>query len=87
MSNELIIDATDPNNLSNKVMPEWETRKKLLHHAKLVGCEGDMLKLFAKFDKLMKNCTNNKEKELFGYDCREFQLNAEYLRQKIQRQK
>jgi hypothetical protein len=63
---DLKIDATDPNNLSGKVMPEWETRKKILHHAKIVGCEGDMLKLFAKFDKLMRNCTNDKEREDIG---------------------
>jgi hypothetical protein len=63
---DLLIDATDPNNLSGKVMPEWETRKKILYHAKMVGCEGDMLKLFAKIDKLMKNCTNSKEREDIG---------------------
>jgi hypothetical protein len=63
---DLLIDATDPNNLSGKVMPEQETRKKILYHAKMVGCEGDMLKLFAKIDKLMRNCTNSKEREDIG---------------------
>jgi hypothetical protein len=56
------IDATDPNNLSNKVMSEQETRKRLLTHARLVGCERDMLLLFAKYDKLMRNCPNEKER-------------------------
>jgi hypothetical protein len=56
------IDATDPNNLSNRVADERETRKKLLSHARLVGCEKDMLLLFAKYDKLMRNCTNEKER-------------------------
>jgi len=63
---DLLIDATDPNNLSNKVMPEQETRRKILNHAKQVGCEGDMLKLFGKIDKLMKNCTNAKERDDIG---------------------
>jgi hypothetical protein len=63
---ELLIDATDPNNLSNKVMPEQETRRKILHHAKQVGCEGDILKIFAKYDKLMRNCTNDKERNDIG---------------------
>lgn len=63
---DLLIDATDVNNLSGKVMPEQETRRKILYHAKQVGCEGDMLKLFAKIDKLMRNCTNAKEREDIG---------------------
>jgi len=63
---DLLIDATDPNNLSGKVMPEWETRKKILHHAKQVGCEGDMIQLFEKIDKLMRNCTNDKERKDIG---------------------
>lgn len=63
---DLLIDATDPNNLSNKVMPENETRKKILLHAKKVGCYGDMIQLFEKIDKLMKNCTNDKERNDIG---------------------
>jgi len=57
------IDATDASNLSNKVLEERETRKRLLTHARLVGCERDMLLLFAKYDKLMRNCTNDKERQ------------------------
>ncbi len=60
------IDATNPDNLSNKVLTEQETRKRLLTHARMVGCEGDMLKLFAQADKLMKNCTNDKERADIG---------------------
>lgn len=56
------INADDPNNLSNKVLEERETRKRLLTHARMVGCERDMLLLFAKYDKLMRNCTNDKER-------------------------
>lgn len=57
------IDATDPNNLSNKVLEERETRKRFLGHARLRGCEREMLMLFAKYDKLMRNCSNQKERE------------------------
>jgi hypothetical protein len=60
------INADDPNNLNNKVYSEQETRKKLLNHARLVGCEKDMMLLFAKADKLMRNCTNDKEKADMG---------------------
>ena len=56
------IDATDSNNLSNKVLSERETRFRLLNHARLVGCEGDMRILFDKYDKLLRNCTNQKER-------------------------
>lgn len=63
---ETKIDATDPNNLSNKVLSERETRKKLLNHARLVGCEKDMMLLFAKYDKLLRNCSNEKEREDIG---------------------
>jgi len=61
-----IIDATDPNNLSNKILDEHETRKRLLKHARVVGCERDMLILFAKCDKQMKLCTNEQEKKDIG---------------------
>lgn len=60
------IDATNPNNLKNKVLSEQETRKRLLTHARMVGCEGDILKLFAKYDSLIRNCTNEKEKKDIG---------------------
>lgn len=56
------IDASDPNNISDKVLPERETRLRLLKHAQIVGCEGDMKLLFEKYDKLLRNCTNDKER-------------------------
>lgn len=59
----VIVDASDPNNLSNKVLTEQETRKRLLKHARLIGCERDMLLLFAKYDGLMHRCTNEKERQ------------------------
>ena len=57
------IDASDSKNISNKVLSEQETRRRLLKHARLVGCEGDMIKLLDKYDKLMRNCTNDKERK------------------------
>jgi hypothetical protein len=57
------IDVTDSKNLSNKVLSEQDTRKKLLAHAFMIGCENEMKKLFEKYDKLLKNCTNNKERK------------------------
>jgi hypothetical protein len=60
---EVKIDATDESNLSSKILSERETRKRLLTHARMVGCERDMLLIFAKYDKLLRNCTNAKERE------------------------
>lgn len=56
------IDATDPDNLSNKILSEQETRKRILTHARMNNCERDMLLLFAKYDKLLRNCTNEAER-------------------------
>jgi hypothetical protein len=56
------IDLSDQDNLSKKVLEERETRRRLLTHARLLGCERDMLLLFAKYDKLLRNCTNEKER-------------------------
>ena len=57
------IDLTDPNNLSNKVLSEQETRKKLLLKARTEGYEKDLLLLFAKYEKLMKNAKDDKERK------------------------
>lgn len=56
------IDVSQGQNLSDKVLKEQETRRRLLAHARLQGCEKEMLLLFAKYDKLMRNCTNDKER-------------------------
>lgn len=60
------IDAGDASNLSNKVMGERETRTKLLTHAREIGAEKEMLILFAKYDKLLRNCSNEKERKDIG---------------------
>lgn len=60
------IDLDDPTNHSDKVLSERETRKRLLSHATMVGCHKDMLLLFAKFDRLLRNCTNDTERSDIG---------------------
>lgn len=57
------VSLTDPYKISDKVLSERETRKRLLTHAKMVGCYYDMLQLFAKYDKLLRNCTDEKERQ------------------------
>lgn len=56
------IDASNPNNISSKVIPEHESRKRWLSHARQIGYEKEILLLFAKYDKLLRNCTNDKER-------------------------
>jgi len=60
------IDATNPDNLSDKVLGERETRKRLLSHARLVGCEKDMLLIFNKIDTMMRTCGNDQERADIG---------------------
>lgn len=60
------IDASDPDNLSPTVVGEYETRKRLLNYARQIGCEHEMLKIFAKYDQLMRNCTDSKERQDMG---------------------
>jgi hypothetical protein len=57
------IDLSKSENLNNKVMSEKETRRRLLQHAREVGCEGDMIKILDKYDNLLRNCTNEKERK------------------------
>lgn len=59
---KISIDATDPNNLSDKAVPEEETRRNFLKNAKMMGCEKEMQMLFDKYDNLLRNCTNDKER-------------------------
>ena len=53
----------DLNNFSDRALPEQETRRRILSWARQLGYEKDMLLLFAKFDKLLKNCTNEGERK------------------------
>lgn len=60
------IDGSDANNLSNKVMSEKETRRNLIKQSRMLGCEQQMLMLFTKYDNLLRNCTNEKERTDIG---------------------
>jgi hypothetical protein len=57
------VDATDPNNISSKVVNEKDTRKRFLATAREMGCERQMLMILTKYDTLLRNCTNAKERE------------------------
>lgn len=57
------IDATNPQNLNQKPLSEKETRKRLLAHARLVGCEYEMKNTLNQIDLLISKCTNEKEKK------------------------
>lgn len=48
--------------MSKKVLSEKETRTNILRWAKIYGCDGDVLKIFDKYDKALKNCTNEIER-------------------------
>lgn len=60
---KIIIDSSNPDDLSNKVTDEKETRRKFLTVARWAGREKDMLLVFMKFDKLMRNCDNDDKKK------------------------
>lgn len=55
----------DPNS-PVKIASEAETRKKLLLDAKRKGYEPELLKLFNKYDNLLRNCSNQKERQDIG---------------------
>jgi hypothetical protein len=59
------LDQNDDFNNPEKwrVATERETRKKLLSWSRQLGYEKDMLLLFAKFDKLLKGCPNEGERQ------------------------
>lgn len=59
----IIIDSTNPDDLSNKVTDERETRRKFLTVSKWAGRDKDMLLLFAKFDKMMRECNNEDKRK------------------------
>jgi hypothetical protein len=60
---KIIIDSTNEADLSKKVSDEKETRQKFLTVAKWAGRERDMLVLFAKYDKLMRECTAEEKRK------------------------
>ncbi len=62
------IDLNNPDELSSKVTDEIATRRKFLQVAKWAGRERDMLVLFGKFDKLMRETNDEaKRKDISKY--------------------
>lgn len=62
------IDLNNPEEISSRVTEERETRRKFLQVAKWAGRERDMLILFGKFDKLMRETNDeSKRKDLSKY--------------------
>lgn len=57
------IDASNINNLSDRVVSERESRRRWLTYARTYGFEKDLLLVFAKYDKLLKNCSNERERD------------------------
>ena len=39
-------------------LPENETRKKYFDLAKSIGCQGELVKIFDRYDSLLKGCSN-----------------------------
>jgi hypothetical protein len=46
-----------------KIKSEKETRANILEIARQLGCEGDILKIFHKYDMMLRNCTNPMERQ------------------------
>ncbi len=46
-----------------KVMDEKETRRRILNTGRQLGCEADMIIIFNETDRLLTNCTDQKERE------------------------
>lgn len=49
-----------------KIANERTYRANLLKQAREAGCEKELLQVFDKYDKLLRNCTNIQEKEQIG---------------------
>lgn len=58
-----VLDLENPDTFSQKPLPEQETRARLLTYARLGGFEKELLLLFAKYDKLLRLCPDEKERE------------------------
>jgi len=49
--------------MPKKILSEHETRKNMLEIARMLGCEGDVIEIFNKYDGLLKNCSNAQERQ------------------------
>lgn len=46
-----------------KPVNEKEFRQRLINMARRFNCEGDVRQIFEKYDRLLKNCTNEEERK------------------------
>lgn len=60
---KVIIDGNNPDNLSGKPSSEQETRRKFLTVAQWAGRQQDMLKLFAQFDRLLREANDEAKRK------------------------
>lgn len=49
-----------------KIANEMQMRRGILATARAWGCEKDVLKIFERYDRLLKNCTNPTERYQIG---------------------
>lgn len=61
--NKIKIDASDPDNLSSKPTGEAETRRKFLTVAQWAGRQKEMLAIFNRFDKMMRDAKSEEQKK------------------------
>jgi hypothetical protein len=52
--------------MAKKLLSEAEMRRNMLEIARHLGCEGDVIEIFNKYDGLLRNCTNAQERHAIG---------------------
>lgn len=53
----------------SKIKNEAETRRGMIEAARILGCEGDLLQIFHKYDTMLKRCTNPIEREQISLEA------------------
>ncbi len=49
--------------MGKKILNERDTRKNILEIADMLGCKGDVMQIFVKYDNLLRGCTNPMERQ------------------------
>jgi hypothetical protein len=49
--------------MRKKILSEQETRRNILDFARTLHCERDIMQIFDKYDRMLKNCTNPMERQ------------------------
>lgn len=62
----IITDKDGSYFVNNDVTHEKESRRRILRDARMLGCEKEASMIFDKYDKLLRNCTNDKERQDIG---------------------